>query len=220
MSNKTFTLSDQLYGYMRSVAQAEPTALARLRAATAAVPLAAMQITPEQGQLMALLVRLIGAQKCLEVGVYTGYSSLAVALALPPAGTLVACDVSEEWTAIARRHWQEAGVAHKIRLVLQPALTTLGELVERGESGSFDFCFIDADKVNYDAYYEYGLKLVRAGGLIAIDNTLWGGKVADPKADDSDTEAIKALNRKLASDARVLASQLAIGDGLTLAHKR
>ena len=179
-----------------------------------------MQIGPEQGQFMALLVELMGARKTLEVGTFTGYSALAVALALPEVGRLVACDISEEWTAMGRRYWEEAGVAHKIDLRLAPALETLDELLTEGSAGTFDFAFIDADKEGYDAYYERSLKLIRTGGLIAFDNTLWEGKVVDPTATDVDTEAIRAINTKLAGDERVTLSLLPVGDGLTLARKR
>ena len=192
----------------------------RLREETAALEMAQMQIGPEQGQFMALLVELMGARKTLEVGTFTGYSALAVALALPEVGRLVACDISEEWTAMGRRYWEEAGVAHKIDLRLAPALETLDELLTEGSAGTFDFAFIDADKEGYDAYYERSLELIRTGGLIAFDNTLWEGKVVDPTATDVDTEAIRAINTKLAGDERVTLSLLPVGDGLTLARKR
>jgi len=182
--------------------------------------MAQMQIGPEQGQFMALLVELMGARNALEIGTFTGYSALAVALALPEGGRLVACDISEEWTAVGRRYWEEAGVAHKIDLRLAPALETLDALLTEGRAGAFDFAFIDADKEGYDAYYERSLELVRTGGLIAFDNTLWGGKVVDPTATDVDTEAIRAINTKLAGDERVTLSLLPVGDGLTLARKR
>jgi predicted O-methyltransferase YrrM len=179
-----------------------------------------MQIAPEQGQFMALLVQLLGATKTLEIGVFTGYSSLAVALALPPQGKIVACDINEDYTAMARSYWQRAGVADKIDLRIAPALETLDRLLESGEAGTFDFAFIDADKQNYDNYYERALQLLRVGGLIAIDNVLWGGKVADPTVDDANTEAIRALNAKLVQDERVSLSVVPIADGLTLALKR
>jgi caffeoyl-CoA O-methyltransferase len=168
---------------------------------------------------MTLLVKLIGARKTLEVGVFTGYSSLCTARGLPDDGHIIACDMSAEWTAIARRYWAEAGLAHKIDLRLAPALQTLDALLAAGEVGTFDFAFIDADKTNYDAYYERALQLVRTGGLIAFDNTLWYGKVADESVQDADTVALRALNRKLAQDERVMTSQLTVGDGLTLALK-
>ena len=179
-----------------------------------------MQVGPEQGQFMALLVELLGARNALEVGTFTGYSALAVALALPEDGRLVACDVSEEWTAIGRRYWEEAGVAHKIDLRLAPAVETLDALLAEGCGGTFDFAFIDADKEGYDAYYERALELMRPGGLVVLDNTLWRGKVADPTISDADTEALRALNTKLAGDERVTLSLLPVGDGVTLARKR
>ncbi len=179
-----------------------------------------MQIAPEQGQFMALLIQLIGATKTLEIGVFTGYSSLCVALTLPPTGKIVACDVSEEFTAIARRYWQTAGVADKIDLRLAPALETLDQLLASGQAETFDFAFIDADKENYDRYYERSLQLVRPGGLIAIDNVLWSGEVADPQVHDNNTLAIRALNDKLHHDERVTLSLVPIADGLTLALKR
>lgn len=219
MSSKTFTLDERLYAYLLSVTRTEPSILAQLRKETQRVELAVMQIAPEQGHLMALLVKLMGAKRCLEVGVYTGYSSLAVALALPADGKIIACDISEEWTDIAVRYWRLAGVANKIELKLQPASQTLDELIARGESGRFDFCFIDADKTSYETYYEQALTLLRPGGLMAIDNTLWFGRVADPEADDRDTKAIRAFNAMVAKDSRVFMSMIPIGDGLTLAMK-
>jgi predicted O-methyltransferase YrrM len=179
-----------------------------------------MQIAPEQGQFMALLVRLLGARRCLEVGVFTGYSTLAVALALPPEGRVIACDISAEYTAIARRHWDAAGVAGRIELRLGPAADTLDALLAAGGAGSYDFAFIDADKPAYPAYYERCLALLRPGGLIAVDNTLWGGAVADPADQEADTRAIRAFNGRLHGDARVDLSLAPIGDGLSLARKR
>jgi predicted O-methyltransferase YrrM len=220
MSNKYLRLDDRIYEYLRAVSLREHGALRRLREETARMSQAQMQIAPEQGQLMALLVQLLGARRTLEVGVFTGYSSLAVALALPPDGRVVACDVSEEWTAVARRYWREAGVAEKIDLRLAPALDTLDGLLGGGQAGAFDFAFIDADKGNYDAYYERALELVRPGGLICIDNVLWSGRVADPGVEDEDTAAIRALNRKLHGDERVALSLVPVADGLTLALKR
>ncbi|MFQ5957833.1 MAG: class I SAM-dependent methyltransferase [Alphaproteobacteria bacterium] len=213
-------ISDALYDYLLNVSLREADVLRRLREETARMPDAAMQIAPDQGQFMALLVELIGARRTLEVGVFTGYSSLAVALALPADGRVVACDMSEEWTAIARRYWAEAGVADKIDLRLGPAIETLDALLEAGEAGRFDFAFIDADKEEYADYYERALELLRPGGLVCVDNVLWSGKVADPGVDDADTLAIRAFNEKLAQDARVSLSVLAIADGLTLARKR
>jgi caffeoyl-CoA O-methyltransferase len=179
-----------------------------------------MQISPEQGQFMALLARLTGARRCLEVGVFTGYSSLVTALALPVDGSIVACDVSEEWTAVARRYWREAGVAHKIELRLAPATETLDELLAQGQAGTFDFAFIDADKTNYLAYYERTLSLLRTGGLVLVDNTLWSGRVADPEVADADTVSLRHFNEVLHRDERVDLSLLPLGDGLTLARKR
>jgi caffeoyl-CoA O-methyltransferase len=211
----------QLQAYMREVSLREPEMLQRLRVETEPMGWGGMQICPEQGQFLALLVEAIGARRCLEVGVFTGYSSLAVALALPPDGKIVACDVSEEWTAVARRYWAAAGIAHKIDLRLAPAIETLDRLLAAGQAGSFDFAFIDADKPNYDGYYERALKLIRAGGLIAIDNVLWGGSVIKPEKDkDENTLAIRALNRKLRNDKRISLSMVPIGDGVTLAWKR
>jgi len=220
VTRRTESLSDELYDYLLSVSLREQDALRRLRAETGALEEARMQIGPEQGQFMALLVELLGARRTLEVGTFTGYSALVVALALPAEGRVVACDVSEEWTRIARRYWDEAGVGHKIDLRLGPAVATLGGLVREGGRGTFDFAFIDADKPNYDAYYELALELLRPGGLMAIDNTLWSGKVIDTSVTDADTEAIRRLNMKLRADERVTLSLVPIGDGLTLARKR
>ena len=220
MTRQTNHLSPELYAYLLEVSLREPLVMRRLRKETASLEKANMQISPEQGQFMALLVELMGARNALEVGTFTGYSVLAVALALPEDGRLVACDVSEEWTAIGQRYWEEAGVAHKIDLRLAPALETLDALLAEGRAETFDFAFIDADKEGYDAYYERALELIRSGGLIALDNTLWEGKVVDPAAKDVDTNAIRAINRKLAEDKRVTQSLLPVGDGLTLARKR
>lgn len=220
MSTKTITLTESLHHYLLSISLREPPILARLREETAQHPLANMQIAPEQGQFMALLVRLMGVKKYLELGVFTGYSALSVALALPPDGKLIACDVNEEWTSMARCYWQEAGVAHKIALRIAPALETLDKLLANGEAGSFDFIFIDADKENYTNYYERSLELVRHGGLIVIDNVLWSGRVADPNEQDMDTVAIRRFNTKLHLDERIALSMLPLADGLTLAYKR
>jgi caffeoyl-CoA O-methyltransferase len=179
-----------------------------------------MQIAPDQGQFMALLIRLIGAKKALEVGVFTGYSSLCIALALPPDGKLIACDISEEYTSIAKRYWQKAGVTDRIDLRIAPALETLDQLLVAGQANTFDFAFIDADKENYTNYYERALQLVRPGGLIAVDNVLWGGAVADPSVQDESTQAIRAFNQKLHRDERVSLSLVTIADGLTLAMKQ
>jgi len=219
MANQTQGLSAQLYDYLLSTSLREPEILTKLRQETAQLSIGRMQIAPEQGQFMALLVQLMAAKKTLEIGVFTGYSTLVVALALPQDGKVVACDISEEYTAIARRYWQEAGVDRKIDLHIAPALSTLDRLIATGECNSFDFAFIDADKSNYDGYYERALQLVRPGGLIAIDNVLWFGKVADPQVQDNRTKKIRALNRKLHGDERINLSLVPIGDGLTLAFK-
>jgi caffeoyl-CoA O-methyltransferase len=220
MSNRTIALTDALYEYLLAVSLREPELLRELRAETATDPEVQMQIAPEQGQFMALLVRLTGARRCLELGVFTGYSSLATALALPDDGRIIACDVSEKWTAVARRYWQRAGVAHKIDLRLAPALGTLDALLADGGAGTYDFAFIDADKENYVAYYERVYALLRAGGLAAIDNTLWSGKVADPGERDAETSALRHLNQQLLHDTRIDLSLLPIADGLTLVRKR
>ena len=220
MARTTLGLDDRLYDYFLQVSLREADVLRRLREETAALPEGQMQIAPEQGQFMALLVELIGARRTIEVGVFTGYSSLAVALALPADGHIVACDVSEAWTAIARRYWDEAGVAHKIELRLAPAIDTLDSLIAAGEAGAYDFAFIDAEKTEYADYYERVLELVRPGGLVAIDNVLWGGRVADPDTNDDDTNAIRGFNEALKGDERVTLSMVPIADGLTLARKR
>lgn len=220
MTKRTIALTDSLYEYLIDVSLRESHSLLALREETAAMPQAGMQIAPEQGQFMALLARLSGARRYLEVGVFTGYSSLAVALALPDDGRVVACDVSEEWTAIARRYWREAGVDRKIDLRLAPAIQTLDELLAAGQRGSFDLAFIDADKEGYLDYYERVLALLRPGGLACIDNTLWAGRVADPEFADADTVAIRHFNEVLHRDERVDLALVPIGDGLTLARKR
>lgn len=219
MSNKTF-INDRLYDYLLSVSLREPEILQNLRQETANHPMSQMQIAPEQGQFMQLLVRLMGAKKALEVGVFTGYSSLAVALSLPADGKLIACDISEEYTAIARRYWELAGVAGKIDLRIAPALETLDQLLAEGQANTVDFAFIDADKSNYPNYYERVLALVRPGGLIVIDNVLWSGQVADPQVQDNRTTAIRTFNQTLHQDDRVALSMLAVADGLTLALKQ
>jgi len=220
MAGRLLPLTDALQAYVDRHGAREHAVLAELRRATAGMPHAQMQIGPDQGALMALLVKLAGARRTLEIGVFTGYSSLAVALALPPEGKVVACDVSEEWTAMARRYWEKAGVAGRIDLRLAPALVTLDALLAEGGAASFDFAFIDADKANYLGYYERCLELVRRGGLIAVDNTLWSGAVIDPEDRSTDTEAIRAFNARLHGDARVELALLTVGDGLTLAMKR
>ncbi len=219
MANKTIGLEGNLYQYLQSVSLRETEILQQLRQETAKLPMGMMQIAPEQGQFMALLIQLMGAKKTLEIGVFTGYSSLAVALALPEDGKIVACDVSEEYTAMARRYWQKAGVTDKIELHLAPALETLAKLITAGESNSFDFAFIDGDKSNYAQYYEQALQLIRPGGLIAVDNVLWSGKVADPEVQDNRTKNIRAFNQKLKEDSRIQLSLVPIADGLTLALK-
>lgn len=219
MSRKTFTLSDELYEYLCSVSLREPEILRRLREETAQLPEAGMQISPEQGQFMRLLIELTGAKKCLEIGTFTGYSSLSVALSLPDDGKLFCCDKSEEWTSIARRYWKEAGVEKKIQLILGPAMGTLDKLLER-ETGTFDFAFIDADKSNYPGYYERVLKLMRHGGLIVVDNVLRSGKVADQSNTESDTIVIREFNKFLHRDERIFLSMVPMSDGLTLARKR
>ena len=220
MSAKTIPVTEAIWQYLIDVTVREPAVLGKLRDETSRMPSGGMQISPEQGQFMALLVELIGARRAIEVGVFTGYSSLRVALALPADGRIVACDVNEEYTNVARRYWREAGVEGKIELRLGPALATLNALVAQGERGTFDFAFIDADKANYGGYYERCFELVRPGGLVAADNTLWSGAVADPNKQDADTRAIRELNAKVADDPRVSSSLVPIGDGLLLARKR
>jgi predicted O-methyltransferase YrrM len=206
--------------YVSEVITRETPLQQRLRAETAALPHGRMQIGPDEGALLALLVRLTGARDALEVGTFTGYSALTVAAALPEDGKLIACDVSEEWTRIARRYWDEAGLSGRIELRLGPAAETLAALERAGAAGSFDFAFVDADKPSYDAYYEACLRLVRPGGLIVVDNALWDGAVADPAVNDPETAAIRALNAKVRDDARVEACLLTVGDGVMLARKR
>ncbi len=219
MTLRTLPIDEPLMQYVVDHGVREHPAQTALREATRAHPHAGMQIGADQGQLMALLVKLLGARRTIEVGVFTGYSALAVALALPADGHVLACDVSDDFTRVGKPFWKQAGVAHKIELVLGPALATLDARLARGEAGSFDFAFIDADKTNYDAYYECCLQLVRSGGLIAFDNMLWSGAVAKPAGDD-DTRALQALNDKLHRDERVDVALLTVGDGLTLARKR
>jgi len=213
-------LDDRLYDYIVDHSLRDHPVLAQLRKVTAGMKWGGMQIGPDQGQFMQLLVKLVGARNCIEVGVFTGYSSLAVALALPPGGKIVACDVSEEWTAIGREHWKKAGVEDRIDLRLGPATETLDALIAGGGAGKYDFAFIDADKPSYLAYYERCLKLLRAGGLIAIDNTLWSGDVAKPDKTDENTVAIRAVNDALHRDERIDVALLPVGDGVTLARKR
>jgi predicted O-methyltransferase YrrM len=219
MANRWLHVDDVLYQYLMDRSVREHPAQTALRAATASHPHAGMQISPDQAQFMALLVKLLGARRAIEIGVFTGYSALAVALALPDDGRLLACDISDDYTRIGRPFWAQAGVAHKIDLRLAPALDTLDAELAAGSAGQYDFAFIDADKTGYDAYYERCLQLLRPGGLITIDNTLWSGRVARP-ARDADTTALQQLNAKLHGDQRIDLSLLAIGDGLTLARKR
>jgi predicted O-methyltransferase YrrM len=220
MPSRVLSVTDRLYDYLLESSLRDDPVLRDLRKETARLPWGGMQISPEQGQFMALLVEMLGARRAIEIGTFTGYSSIAVARALPAEGRLICCDVSEEYTNVARKYWQRAGVADKITLELGPALVTLDKLIEQGESGRFDFAFIDADKENYRHYYERCLTLLRPGGLIVIDNVLWGGAVADRRKHDSSTEAIRAFNKRLKVDQRVSLSLLPIGDGITLALKR
>ena len=218
MSSRSFLVPDDIYEYLMKTTLRETSVQRELRERTASMPQARMQTGPDQLQFLQLLVRISGARRCIEVGVYTGASALAVALAIPDDGTIVACDVSEGYTAVAREFWQRAGVARKIELRLAPAQETLNELL--GQRGSYDFAYIDADKANYDAYYELVLQLLRPGGVIAVDNVLWGGSVADSKEQDADTVALRQLNEKIGRDERVDASLLTIGDGLSVVRKR
>lgn len=220
MSSKYTSLDQPLYDYIVASSLRESPVLAQLRAETATLPMAVMQIAPEQGQFMALLIKLMGARRAIEVGVYTGYSALAVAEALPDDGLLVACDINAETTAIAQRYWQQAGLAHKIDLRLAPAAQTLQALLDDEQAGSFDFAFIDADKTGYSDYYELCLALLRPGGLIAVDNVLWGGAVLEASTDDDDTRAIQQFNAQLSVDQRVDLSLLPLADGLSLLRKR
>ncbi len=220
MSTRTLQLDDRTYEYLLAHSLREHPQLAKLRAETASHPKVNMQIAPEQGQLMQMLARLTGARRAIEVGVFTGYSSLAVMLAMPEDATLLALDVSEEYTAVARRHWQEAGVADRIELVIAPAEETLDARIRAGEAGRYDFAFIDADKTGYLGYYERLLELVRPGGLIVVDNTLWHGAVADPADRDTDTAALRGFNDALHRDPRIDLALLPVGDGLTLARRR
>jgi len=219
MSRNYTPISGALAQYIRDVTLREPEPLRRLRESTEDHPDASLQIAPEQGQFLNFLVKLMGARRAIEVGVFMGYSSSWIALAMPPEGRLVACDVSEEYTAIARRTWREAGIEDKIDLRIAPALETLDGLIAAGQSGTYDFAFLDADKRNYGNYYERALALVRTGGLIAADNTLRSGKPADASNTEPDTEAIRAFNRKLKTDGRIALTLATMGDGMTLACK-
>ncbi len=220
MATSTIKLTESIYRYMQEAAFREPEILAKLRIETEGIEEAGMQIAPEQGQFMSLIVSMIGARRAIEIGTFTGYSSLCVALALPPDGKLIACDTNQDWTDVARRYWREAGVAERIELHLAPASETLDALLSDGAAGTLDFAFIDADKQSYDLYYERCLELLRPGGLVTLDNMLWSGAVADPARDDADTVAIRAITKKLQGDTRVDISLVPIGDGLMLARKR
>lgn len=219
MSRASIGTSHQVCEYLR-IHASEPEVLRRVREEASHLPEANLQISPEQGRFMAWLVEVSGARRCVEIGVFTGYSSLAVALALPEDGKLLACDSSERWTRTARRHWEEAGVASKIELCVAPAAATLEKRLAAGEQGTYDFAFIDADKESSDLYYEYCLALLRPGGLVLLDNALWDGRVADESVTDPGTIALRALNEKARSDPRVSSSLVPIGDGLLLARKR
>ncbi|MED5266119.1 MAG: class I SAM-dependent methyltransferase [Candidatus Neomarinimicrobiota bacterium] len=220
MSNQTISITDSIYKYLCENSLREDEVLSSLRAYTYRMEQRNMQISPEQGQFMQLLIKLIGAKNTIEIGVFTGYSSLCVALALPLDGKIIACDISTKYTDIAEKYWKDANVRDKIDLRIGPALDTLQKLIDKGLSNTFDFSFIDADKINYDNYYELCLKLLRPGGLIAIDNVLWSGDVVDERINDIDTESIRSLNKKIYIDKRVDISILPIGDGLTLALKK
>lgn len=219
MSNRTLNLTDNLYSYLLQHSAQESGVQQKLREHTARLEWSQMQIAPEQGAFMAFLVKLLGVRKAIEVGVYTGYSSLSVAQALPSDGRLIACDISKEWTDIARQYWRAAGVEQKVELHLGEAVDTLSRIIDSGQANQFDMAFIDADKENYGRYYEYCLKLLRPGGLILVDNTLWGGDVADIRVQDKDTCAIREFNRQLTRDRRVDRCMLPVADGLTLLRK-
>ena len=219
MSSGILSYTSSLRQYVWQYGLREHPALKELRTETEKLPSSMMQICPEQGALMGNLIRLIAAKKTIEVGTYTGYSAMAVAVALPDDGQVVACDVSEEWTSVAKKAWEKAGIANKIDLQLAPASNTLDALLAEGKEGSFDFAFIDADKTNYQIYYEQCFKLIRQGGVIVIDNVLWGGAVTDSNRNDADTEAIRDLNQFIATDERVSISMIPVGDGLTVAVK-
>ena len=220
MASKTYALSPEIDEYIKSVTLREPYVLQQLRAETEPMERGIMQVSPELGQFMRLLIQLTGVKNILELGVFTGYSTLSMALAIPEDGRIVACDVSDEWTSIGRRYWQEAGVTHKIDLRLAPATQTLESLRQAGQKQHFDFIFIDADKANYGVYYEACIELLRPNGLMLIDNTLWGFKVADPNIVDLETNVIQKLNKRLHEDERIDVSILLFGDGLTVVRKR
>ena len=220
MSNRTISLDDKLYNYLLKNSVKESAEQVKLREETMKHEMARMQIAPEQGQFMALMVELLGAGYIIEVGTFTGYSALSMAMALPDDGKIICCDISEEWTSIAKPYWQKAGVSDKIDLRIGPAMRTLKDLIKNGAAGHFDMAFIDADKTNYHDYYELCLALLKPGGLLMFDNTLWGGDVADETVQDEDTNAIRALNQELLADERISMSLVPIGDGLTLCRKR
>ena len=220
MANTTLGLPTDLRDYLRRVAVREPAVLWRLRAETASMPEANMQIAPEQGALMTLLAELTGARRCLELGTFTGYSALAVALVLPPGGRVVCCDMSREWTDVGRRFWAEAGVDDRIEVRIGPALDSLDAMINEGASDSVDFAFVDAAKEEYPAYYERLMRLVRRGGLMLFDNVFWGGDVVNPEVDDSDVRGIRELNERLAADERVTVAMVPLADGLTLVRRR
>lgn len=219
MSTHTIDIDDRLYAYMLDISLREPDVLRRLRDETAKHPMAIMQISPEQGQLMQMLVRMLGAKNCIEVGVFTGYSSLAVALALPADGRIVACDISEDYTAVGEPFWKDAGVRGKIDLRIAPATETLDAMITAGETGDYDFAFIDADKPGYPEYFERCLSLLRVGGVIAVDNIFMDGNAADPDTTSENAQAMRKFNAMLKDDTRVELSLIPIGDGLTLARK-
>jgi predicted O-methyltransferase YrrM len=219
LSNRTLSIDDRVYEYLLSVSVEESELLRELRAETAGIEFALMQVSPEQGQFMSLLVKLTGARRALELGTFTGYSSICIAAALPEDGRLVCCDNSEEWTTMARKYWRRAGLEDRIELHVQTAETTLRRLLDDGQAETFDFIFIDADKKNYTNYYETCLDLLRRGGLLAVDNTLWSGSVADPANQQPETRAIREFNDRVRMDERVIKSLVPIGDGLTLVHK-
>jgi len=219
LSNRTLSIDDRIYDYLCDVSVKEPELLRQLREETATLEYSVMQISPEQGQFMSLLIKLLGAQRALEIGTFTGYSSICVASAMPENGRLICCDISPQWTEMAERYWVQAGLEDKIDLYSQPAEQTLQMLLDEGADGSFDFIFIDADKQNYIKYYEMSLRLLRKGGIMAIDNTLWSGAVADPENTEPGTRAIRRFNEMLKADDRVTQSLLTIGDGLTLILK-
>lgn len=219
MSNRTLSIDDRIYDYLLAVSLKEPDLLRQLREETAGIEFSEMQIAPEQGQFMALLVRLIGARQALEIGTFTGYSSICIAGALKTGGELVCCDDSSEWTSMAKKYWQEAGLEDRINLRLGDAGATLQALMDEGRAGTFDFVFIDADKQNYPRYYELSFRLLRPGGLMAVDNTLWSGDVADPDNMEPGTRAIRRFNEMLKKDDSVDISLVPIGDGLTLVRK-